>query len=123
MATDTNKPRAFRLDDPNVVMSDSETAPPRTRGAVLVTPEPDDAVDAVDSADVAYLPGPRGSRWGAILWSALGGLVSLAIGLWVTRLIDELFSYSDWFGWLGACLAALAALSFLAILIREVSSL
>src|SRR4051794_17371356 len=114
------KPRAFRLDDPNVVMADGAVPPTRQRGAIVVTPEPDSALDEVE----AILPERRSkSRWGALLWSALGGLVSLAMGLWITRLNDELFSYSDWLGWLGAALAALAALALLAIIVREVAAL
>src|SRR6476659_8359987 len=112
------KPRAFRLDDPDVVMAGEDG--PRARGAVVVTPEAD---ALLEEAEVVAVEPVRRSRWGTLLWSALGGLLSLAIGLWVTRLVDELFSYSDWLGWLGAALAALAALAFLAILIRETDAL
>jgi putative membrane protein len=120
MANPPHKPRTFRLDDPNVVLAEGTDARPRSRGAVIVTPEPD---SAVDGPDIVLPERPSRSRWGALLWSAIGGLLSLAVGLWVTRLIDELFSYASWLGWLGAALAALAALAFVAILLREVLAL
>src|SRR5439155_24670820 len=120
MTEERRKPRAFRLDDPKVVVADPDAeAPPHPRGAVVVTPEPDIAAEAV----AELRPVPRRSRWGALFWSAVGGLVSLAVGLSVTKLIDDLFSYADWLGWLGAALAALAAVAFLAIAMREIAGL
>ncbi|MDQ0473053.1 YcjF family protein [Labrys wisconsinensis] len=122
MTDERRGPRAFRLDDPRVVVADPglEAPSPRPRGAVVVTPEPDSAVEGA----AAPPPVPRRrSRWGALFWSAAGGLVSLAVGLSVTRLIDDLFSYADWLGWLGAALAALAAVAFLAIALREAAGL
>jgi putative membrane protein len=130
MTNRPTKPRAFRLDDPNVVVEGADEATARGRGVVVVTPEPPEIVDDVAiedkaGADLGLAPAPPrpGSRWGRLFWSALGGLVSLAVGLWVTRLVDELFSYADWLGWLGAALAALAALAFLAIVLRDVAGL
>jgi putative membrane protein len=119
MTTDPRKPRAFRLDDPNVVMADIPVAAAARRGHVVVTPEPE-IFDEVPEIAPAR---PRRSRWGTIFWSAVSGLVSLAIGLSVTRLIDDLFSYADWLGWAGAVLAAIAALAFLVIAIREIIGL
>jgi putative membrane protein len=120
MTPPSNKPRAFRLDDPNVVMAEAIGEPVRGRSAVVVTAEPDDAIEA---AEAVVASRPKRSRWGMVLWSAVSGLVSLALGLWVTRLVEELFSYADWLGWVGAALAALASLACLAIVVREVTSL
>jgi putative membrane protein len=116
------KPRAFRLDDPNLVIAEGEAAAARPRGAIVVTPEAKDAFEETEAVVAAQTRRPR-SRWGALLWSALGGLLSLSVGLWATRLVDELFSYATWLGWLAAVLAALAILACLAILIREVRAL
>jgi putative membrane protein len=122
MTEERRKPRAFRLDDPKVVVADpdAEAPAPHPRGAVVVTPEPDIAAEA--AAEERPMR-PRRSRWGTLFWSAVGGLISLALGLSVTKLIDDLFSYADWLGWLGAALAALAALAFLAVAIREIAGL
>lgn len=119
MTTDPRKPRAFRLDDPNVVMADTPVAAVARRDHVVVTPEP----EIFDDVPEVTPPRPRRSRWATIFWSAVGGLVSLALGLSVTRLIDDLFSYADWLGWVGAGLAGIAALAFLVIAIRETVSL
>jgi putative membrane protein len=57
--------------------------------------------------------------WGGLFWSALGGLVSLGIGLWVTKLVDDLFARSATFGSIGLGLAALAVLALLVLSGRE----
>jgi putative membrane protein len=57
--------------------------------------------------------------WGGLFWSALGGLVSLGIGLWVTRLVDDLFARSATLGAIGIALAAVAVLALLALAGRE----
>ncbi|HEY6255689.1 MAG TPA: TIGR01620 family protein [Xanthobacteraceae bacterium] len=110
------RPAAFRLDDPNVVVS-AEAPPARAaRGAVRVTVEPEAALPAVREAD----PVPRRRfAFGTVLWSALCGLVVLGIGASVARLIEDLFSRNEALGWLAALLAALAALAFLGIIVRE----
>jgi putative membrane protein len=100
-------------------MADTPVAAAAKRGHVVVTPEPEIFEEAPGIEPLR----PRRSRWGAIFWSAVGGLVSLAIGLSVTRLIDDLFSYANWLGWAGAALAGIAALAFLVIAIREIIGL
>ena len=50
----------------------------------------------------APLPPRRRFPWGAVFWSALGGLVTLGIGLATTRLIEDLYARADWLGWFGA---------------------
>jgi putative membrane protein len=108
------RPAAFRLDDPNVVVTAEEGR--AARGTVRVTVEPEPALPVVVEPDT--LP-RRGFAWGTLFWSALGGLVALAIGVGVTRLIEDLFGRNQELGWLGAALAALAGLAFVAIVLRE----
>ncbi len=117
------KPAAFRIDDPRVVVADpDEPTRRRARGTVLVTPEPDS--EALPVA-LAPRPTPRRRRlpWGTLLWSALGGLVSLGLGLAVTRLIEDLFARSQALGYVAFVLAVLAALALVAIVGREVAGL
>ena len=113
------RPQAFRLDDPSVVVAGEDRAAPR--GAVVVTPAPPS--EAVE--DVVVLPPapPKTSRWGTLFWTGLGGLVSLGVGLAVTRLIEDLFTRADWLGYVGLAFAAALALACLAILTREVFGL
>ena len=119
----TRKPAAFRLDDPRVILAD----PPEdgvkvraVRGAVRVTPEPDIPELPVPAA--APLPRKRFS-WGAVFWSALGGLVALGTGLATTALIEDLYARAAWLGQLGLALAALALLALLVICGKEVAGL
>jgi len=118
--SDSRRPMAFRLDDPDVVVTvppalsdDAASQPPSTRGAVLVAP----------TTDVAAWPA-RGARrvgipLGAVFWMATGGLVALGLGLAGTRLIEDLYARAEWLGWLGSGLATLALATLAAMLARE----
>jgi putative membrane protein len=118
------RPAAFRLDDPHVVLTSPDEPGSRGRsgrGTVLITPEPEGAA----------LPVPlepprrrrRGLPWGTLLWSALGGLVTLGLGLAVARLIEDLFARSDSLGYLALALAVLAAAALAALVGREIAGL
>jgi putative membrane protein len=117
------KPAAFRLDDPQVVVSgppgESEDARTRRRPrtGVLVTP----ATEPAALPAVLTPPRPRRRRLplGTLFWSAAGGLVSFAIGLAVTRLIEDLFARAEWLGYAAAVLAAVAAAAFAVVAVRE----
>lgn len=112
----TRKPRAFRLDDPDVVTVAHDVGSP-TRGAIVVTEEPLEAITAADGTPVPVRR--RRAPWLAVLVSALGGLVTLALGLAVENLIEDLFRVAPWLGWLALALAVLALIAFLAIIFRE----
>ncbi len=113
------RPATFKLDDPHVVVMDPDDAPGRpARGTVQVTPEADPALLPVPVEEVA-VPARKGFRWGALFWSALGGLVVLGLGLGVTRLIEDLFARSESLGVLGLALALLVALALVVIVARE----
>jgi len=114
------RPTAFAANDPNVVLAepDRDTDLLQTRMAS----EASEAAVPATLPDTAT-PARRRWRWGTLFWSALGGLVTLALGLAVTQLIDDLFARSLALGWLGLALALLAALAFVAIAIREARGL
>ena len=57
--------------------------------------------------------------WAGVFWSALGGLVSLAVGLWITRIVDDAFARSTTLGVLGLVLAGLAVLALVVMGGRE----
>jgi putative membrane protein len=116
--TRPRRPGAFRLDDPNVTVAErSEESARAARGTIRVTPEAEALALPVPLEPPA--PARRGLRWGALFWSALGGLVALGVSLAVTRLVEDLFARSETLGFLGLALAALAALAFLVIAARE----
>jgi putative membrane protein len=107
----TRKPRAYRLDDPEVA-----------QGSVVVTEEP---FDAIEAADGTLVPAPHRRRapWLGILLSALSGLVVLALGLAVEQLVADLYALQPWLGWLALALAALALVALLVLVGREVAGI
>ena len=110
------RPRAFRLDRPDIARTD--VGEPAPTAPIVVTDEPFDAIQAPRGV-VVPVARRRRAPWLAILMSALGGLVTLAIGLGVERLIADLFAVTPWLGWVALGLAVLAAIALAAIVGRE----
>jgi putative membrane protein len=116
--THHRKPATFKLDDPSVVVIDAEDKSRPSRGTVHVTPELDSALLPV-TVEAPIVPARRGFRWGAVFWSAVGGLILLGLGLGVTRLIEDLFTRSEGLGFLGLGFAFSAALALVVVVARE----
>ena len=117
------RPRAVRIeaeDPPRPMREPSETV-------VEITPDPfafetvalDPGEQAVETAQKRGIFRRGLLSWGSLFWSALGGLVSLALGLWVTQIVDGLFARSAALGLIGLGLAALAVLALLVLGTRE----
>ena len=120
--SDLRKPAAFRLDDPRVVVATPDVTGPRPAlAAVRITPEPEslDLPVPVEAAARA----PRRFPWGAVFWSALGGLVALGGGLSVVSLIEDLYARATVLGTAGAVLAGIAGIALVAIVAKEVAGL
>ena len=113
-------PAVFRLDDDHVMVGlvKDEAA----KRAVQVIPEPDTETSVIAVDDPLQWPRWR-FRWGAVFWGALGGLILLAAGLAMVRLIEDLFARNQEFGFLGLALAILAAVSLLVVVVRETMGL
>jgi putative membrane protein len=112
------RPATFKLDDPGVIVMDPDDSSRPSKGTIHVRPEADPALLPV-LVEAPLVPVQRGFRWGAMFWSALGGLVSLGLGLAVTRLIEDLFARSESFGYIGLAFAAAAALALVVVVTRE----
>jgi len=112
------RPATFKLDDPGVIVMDPDDASRPSRGTVHITPETDPALLAVP-IEAPIVPAQRGFRWGAVFWSAIGGLILLGLGLGVTRLIEDLFARSEGLGFLGLAFAFAATLAFAVVVARE----
>ena len=99
------KPAAFVLDDGKKSKVEFETIEPL--GELVVLP-------------VVPRRASRNFRWGFVLVSALGGLLSLWAGLTITTLIEDFFARSPILGWIALGVAGLAGLAALAIIVREI---
>ncbi|PYE99984.1 putative membrane protein [Rhodopseudomonas faecalis] len=133
----SRRPATFKLDDPGVVVSDGAGEEPKAaasprpeeanrpaRSRVQITPEKENLAPVVTPSEPnAALAPRRGFRWGALFWSAIGGLVSLAAWLWVTRLIEDLFAQNKTLGTVALALAIAAGVALLVIAGREVVSM
>jgi putative membrane protein len=122
MSERPRRPAAFSLDDDRViVVSPSAEANARSGfGKVRVTPEPEwEAVELPPAMPARK----RRFPWATVFWSAASGLLLLAFGIAVDRLIADLFSRADWLGTLGLTLAVLAGIALLAIVLRELLGL
>ena len=108
--SEIRKPKIFRL---------------QTEASAIITEQPDAFTVALPApADVPLKPLERRfSVWTKLFWSAFMGLVTLALGMWFWRLIDELYRTNIYVGWLGAALLALAVVALLVLIVREVRGL
>jgi putative membrane protein len=123
MSEPNRRPATFKLDDPHVTVIDADDEPGRlARGTIRITPEADPALLPVPVGE-PVVPLRRGFRWGALFWTALGGLVLLGTGLGVVNLLEDLFARSEGFGILGLAFAVLATLALVVIVAREAFSL
>jgi putative membrane protein len=112
------RPATFKLDDPGVIVMEPDDASRPSRGTVHITPESDPALLPV-AVEPPLVPVQRGFRWGALFWSAIGGLTLLGVGLGVVRLIEDLFARSESLGFLGLAFAFAATLAFAVVVARE----
>jgi putative membrane protein len=112
------RPATFNLDDPGVIVMDPGDASRPSRGTVHITPEADPTLLPVP-IEPPILTAPRGFRWGAMFWTAIGGLVLLGLGLGVAGLIEDLFARSAGLGLLGLAFACAATLAFAVVVGRE----
>jgi putative membrane protein len=123
MSERNRRPATFKLDDPHVTVINADDEPGRLApGTIRVTPEADPALLPVPVGE-PVVPLRRGFRWGALFWTALGGLVLLGTGLGVVNLVEDLFARSEGFGFLGLGFVVLATLALLVIVAREAFSL
>ena len=113
------RPRAFRLDDAQIVIEPQ--AEPIPSGAEAAALDEDER-----EIEIAQRRGIL-ARWrpnlAALFWSGLGGLVSLRVGLWLTQLVENLFAKAEALGWIAAAFGALASIALIAIGGRELAAI
>lgn len=103
------KPAVFKVEEIEVFAPPMQAAP---------EPMPVPAPRFRSAADLG-----RGLRWGTILISALGALVSLLASLWLYDYVLSLIARDDWVGFVAAGLLALVVLALAMIVLREVAGL
>jgi putative membrane protein len=134
------RPRAFRLDGDTVVppkttpQDQDETRPFATK---VIEPEHDvfanrfansgSGLDpdeqAVEEAQISGVLRRFFLSWGGVFWSALTGLVSLAVTMWLTSLVENLFAHSALLGTIGLVLGVALGLAALVLLAREIRTM
>jgi putative membrane protein len=111
------KPAVFSVDDPRLVVAEMEEA---QRAEI-------DLVDAAETtgALVPIVPERRKRRvpWGTLFWSALSGLVLMALGLAIMNLVEDLYARAPLLGAVGLTLALIAGLALLVVMVREIVGL
>jgi putative membrane protein len=90
-----------------------------------MTPDAEDpfigTTAAVESLNLPEaMPRRRRLSFGKIAAGAFGILVSLAVGLWIDRLVRDLFSRADWLGYGAVAVVAIGVIAFLIVVAREV---
>ena len=134
------RPRAFRLDGDTVVPpKTAREAQEQARPFATKVIEPEEDVFAnrraggeggLDADEQAVEEAQAGGllrrfllSWGGVFWSALTGLISLAVTLWVTKLVEDLFAHSALLGTIGFALAAALAVAALILFAREIRTM
>ncbi len=119
-AATRRRPRAFRLDTVSDAVRVETQADAYAREAEM-------ALSALPPEEVAIeVAQAKGMRrrgrltWGGVFSAALGGLVSLGFGLWLSRLTEDLFARAVALGWTAVTLAALMGIAALGMAAREI---
>ncbi|MBX2806550.1 MAG: YcjF family protein [Hyphomicrobiales bacterium] len=115
----TQMPRGPRIFQPgDSRMLPAEELPSEGEGAEDAT-SGETAADRGSSSAMISLMRLRRVGWGTILLSALGGLFSIGISIWITNFVADLFARSGWLGYLAVTLAGIAGLAAIVIIFRE----
>jgi putative membrane protein len=111
-----SRPQVFRLDDERLGPADAAPIEDAPVPAVSAGPE---SAGGGTVPTAARLLRFRRIGWGSIFISAVTGLISLGIGLWVTNFVVELFAKGGWLGYVALGLAMVAAFAALMLMLRE----
>lgn len=123
-------PRSFSMQDgPKARVVEQEVDPFEQEAEALmgVPLDGDNGEAAVEEAQAQGMLPSLARRalfsWSGLFWGALGALASLTFGLWLDRLIEDLYARAPSLGIIGLLLAGLMLLALLAIITREVLSI
>ena len=123
------RPRAFRLDDSRVAVDDqpaslipeaiirSQNDPIPAAAAARRSTKPSSKIEA---AQKSGLIARSRLTLGGLVWTGLGGLVSLALGLWATNLIEGLFAKAESLGIIGVVFGLVLLVGLIGVAAREI---
>ncbi|MBZ7921846.1 TIGR01620 family protein [Ensifer adhaerens] len=136
MSDDSNgrsrRPGAFSVGEEKVTQPAPQPRAPRSPASfgdnVVLTPDAEDPFrETTLSVEALALPeaSPRKRRLsvGKIAVGAFGIILSLAAGLWVDRLLRDLFSRADWLGYTALAVVAIGMLALMIVVAREFSGM
>ncbi|RVN55598.1 TIGR01620 family protein, partial [Sinorhizobium meliloti] len=118
------RPAAFSVEAEEAIEREMEQTPRRAPGSfsekVVMTPDAEDpfigTTAAVESLNLPEaMPRRRRLSFGKIAAGAFGILISLAVGLWIDRLVRDLFSRADWLGYGAVAVVAIGVIAFLIV--------
>lgn len=109
-------PRVFRLDDTRLAPSEPPPSDEQAEGAAF-----ESSGEPQGRGAAARLMSLRRIGWGGVFLSALGGLVSIAIGVWIADFVSSLFAGSGWLGSAALALAVIALVAAVVIAFRELT--
>jgi len=122
------RPRAFRLDDRRIAVDD-QPAPYAPEAVIRSRREPIPSAALPQPIDKAELEVEAAQKSGLIArsrfslarlaWTGLGGLVSLALGLWATNLIEGLFARAESLGLIGLLFGVVFLVGQIGVAARE----
>jgi putative membrane protein len=122
------RPRAFRLDDRRIAV-DNQPAPYAPEAVIRSRREPipsagppapiDEAELEVEAAQKSGLITRSRFSLGRLAWAGLCGLVSLALGLWTTNLIEGLFAKAESLGIIGLVFGVVFFIGLIGVAARE----
>ncbi len=128
------RPRAFRLDESSSGLDASPSEVPRASVVIEVT---EDAYDseaeavataavsgeaAVEAAQKKGMIGGAALSWAGLFGTALGGLVTLWLGLQLELLLEALFARSTVIGMIGLGLVGVVVAALVVLAAREIVS-
>ena len=128
----TRAPRSFDVDTPSPKPTAEVRRPRPLDLPPAFEPAPDEAaqrVEATPADELAALEVPPTTRaerrfsFAKLLAAGLALLVTLALGIAVDELIDDLFARADWLGWVAIGLTLLVLFAILGMVVREVTGL
>jgi len=124
--TAPRRPQVFRIDGQQSDETVFEEAPDayaeEAREAARARDDTGDDAAVIDAQKQGVIRRSLVS-WGGLFWSALSALLLMALGLWFTQLIEDMFARSPGLGYAGLALAALLILALLVLLVRELRAI